>query len=761
VTIHSKKDVDPILQPVETTHPVTIQSKKNVNPLMQPAQTTHPVTIQSSKDVDPILQPAQTTHPVTLQSKNDTNPVLQPAQTTRQLVLTRNTPIQYFNKVDYPWQQRTTTIINEVFQQNLQISQKHQDQRVTAIGQPSKLIPIQGDGNCFFRAISFAITGTQLYHAELRQSLIIHFLCYQPIFNKLLKNDNVLNYLQHNKMAQNGIWATEMEIIGTAHMLSTDLVIYSQYGNHKKWLRYSGRLLDRNLTVSDRAIFINHAGGVHYELVETVQCPDMTRYNMTTYFNKQEHLQRAKDANSQTKYKSPISCKTQPLSTKETNYQTMYKRKKRQDQNYKQQEIERETACRRIKRTHKDYKDKETIRETVARKITRTDKDYKHRETVRDSAAHKRKRAHKDYKHTETVRESTSRKQNRADKDYKDKETIRETAARKITRTDKDYKHRETVRDSAAHKRKRADKDYKHTETVRESAARKITRTDKDYKHRETVRDTAAHKRKRTDKDYKDNETKRERIHRKTKRKKKQYRHHENQLKKLNRQNLSKTLDDCIDAFHKKVSHGPTYICVCCEQLWYRHSVTRLPLLDNAMAQKCLQHVTKTGQEYICHTCTLYLKKGNCPPSAVYNNMVFPEIPEELTDLHELEWRLISPRLAFMKIHAAPRGGQRKIMGNVVNVPADIETTVKFLPRMTEENATIKVNLKRHLKYKHSVMSQNMTRKMSTSCLIPSTEQQAVSRERHPVQQYLETRCYGYVPHIYACILSILFIYAP
>ena len=39
----------------------------------------------------------------------------------------------------------------------------------------------------------------------------------------------------------------------------------------------------------------------------------------------------------------------------------------------------------------------------------------------------------------------------------------------------------------------------------------------------------------------------------------------------------------------------------------------------------------------------------------------------------------------------APRGKQLKINGNVVNVPADVSTTVNMLPRLLHENDTIKV----------------------------------------------------------------------
>ena len=40
-----------------------------------------------------------------------------------------------------------------------------------------------------------------------------------------------------------------------------------------------------------------------------------------------------------------------------------------------------------------------------------------------------------------------------------------------------------------------------------------------------------------------------------------------------------------------------------------------------------------------------------------------------------LEERLIFPHIPFMQIHELPRGGQF-IHGNIVNVPADVNSTV-------------------------------------------------------------------------------------
>ena len=78
--------------------------------------------------------------------------------------------------------------------------------------------------------------------------------------------------------------------------------------------------------------------------------------------------------------------------------------------------------------------------------------------------------------------------------------------------------------------------------------------------------------------------------------------------------------------------------------------------------------------------------------------MKFPNKPE-FWNLNELECRLVAPRVAFQKIMQAPRGKQFKITGNVVNVPADVTTTVNMLPRLPQQTSTIKVQLKRRLQY--------------------------------------------------------------
>ena len=61
-----------------------------------------------------------------------------------------------------------------------------------------------------------------------------------------------------------------------------------------------------------------------------------------------------------------------------------------------------------------------------------------------------------------------------------------------------------------------------------------------------------------------------------------------------------------------------------------------------------------------------------------------------------------------MQIRELPRGGQLSIHGNVVNVPADVNSTVSTLPRSIDESQTIPIKLERRLSYKHHYQFQNV-----------------------------------------------------
>ena len=160
------------------------------------------------------------------------------------------------------------------------------------------------------------------------------------------------------------------------------------------------------------------------------------------------------------------------------------------------------------------------------------------------------------------------------------------------------------------------------------------------------------------------------------------------------------SVSKAIELFHQNISVGPEYICTCCDQLWYRSSVTKC---NPSLYQSCSSEILDlclTGlksiddTEWICGTCHSNLKVGKFPTCAKANKMTFPKKPDVLKDLTPLKERLISPRIPFMQVRELPSGGQLSIHGNVVNVPADVNSTVNVLPRLINESQTIPIKLK-------------------------------------------------------------------
>ena len=69
------------------------------------------------------------------------------------------------------------------------------------------------------------------------------------------------------------------------------------------------------------------------------------------------------------------------------------------------------------------------------------------------------------------------------------------------------------------------------------------------------------------------------------------------------------------ELFHKNISVGPEYICTCCDQLWYRSSVTECNVSLYKSCSKEILNLCLTGlksidnTEWICGTQTLKLVK--------------------------------------------------------------------------------------------------------------------------------------------------------
>lgn len=79
-----------------------------------------------------------------------------------------------------------------------------------------------------------------------------------------------------------------------------------------------------------------------------------------------------------------------------------------------------------------------------------------------------------------------------------------------------------------------------------------------------------------------------------------------------------------------------------------------------------------------------------------------------MKDLTCLEERLVSARIPFMQIRTLGYDKQCGIKGQIVNVPLDVDTTAKILPRNVRDTQTIQLKLKRCLCYERAYLCETI-----------------------------------------------------
>ena len=134
------------------------------------------------------------------------------------------------------------------------------------LNEPAILHKIIGDGNCLFRALSYIITGRQVYHNVVRHKILDHT---SSIENLLLPHIGMsLNdYFQSSGMHQQGVWGTDIEIFAACSLLTTDIYVYTNTGAHYSWTKFSRSMLDNSPPQNMCSIYIQHTSGVHYDVV--------------------------------------------------------------------------------------------------------------------------------------------------------------------------------------------------------------------------------------------------------------------------------------------------------------------------------------------------------------------------------------------------------------------------------------------------------------------------------------------------------------
>lgn len=115
--------------------------------------------------------------------------------------------------------------------------------------EPLAVKAIEGDGNCLFRALSYAITGEEDQHDVVR-SLICDFIA---------STENI----KVESMRQNKVWGTTTEMLAAANMFHVNVCVWAKFGSMHTWHIHRPKCRE----VVNESVYLDNKAGNHFNVV--------------------------------------------------------------------------------------------------------------------------------------------------------------------------------------------------------------------------------------------------------------------------------------------------------------------------------------------------------------------------------------------------------------------------------------------------------------------------------------------------------------
>lgn len=197
------------------------------------------------------------------------------------------------------------------------------------LGKPCLSAQIIGDGNCFFRAVSYSLTSTENHYHKVRSAVCKHLLENKDDFVTFLRSNDVSVESHVSSMMHDGNWATELEILALVHMLSVDIFTYSE----SRWIKFSGQNICSSMQLKLGGLYLNHRDENHYDVVlDVAESP----------VDDESSLELVSDS---------TNCEERKCANKRENIlqykREMYRRKYEDDPEFRNEKLEK--ACLRYK----------------------------------------------------------------------------------------------------------------------------------------------------------------------------------------------------------------------------------------------------------------------------------------------------------------------------------------------------------------------------------------------------------------------------
>jgi len=117
-----------------------------------------------------------------------------------------------------------------------------------------------------------------------------------------------------------------------------------------------------------------------------------------------------------------------------------------------------------------------------------------------------------------------------------------------------------------------------------------------------------------------------------------------------------------------------------CKKLYYKKQICNTTI-TNTIKEILPNELSELNIIVTCFRCSKLIKKGKVPTQAYWNAMFLDDIPEEIKNLSDMEQRLLSRIIPFIKIiKLGGRFGQSGFRGQAVLFAQDIKEISEQLP---------------------------------------------------------------------------------
>ena len=243
------------------------------------------------------------------------------------------------------------------------------------------------------------------------------------------------------------------------------------------------------------------------------------------------------------------------------------------------------------------------------------------------------------------------------------------------------------------------------------------------YREREQESNTREHQERRENPVYREREQESNTREHQERRENPEYREREQECNTQQRRKMRRSRKFILEKYYNSTEEGPDNLCSCCGGLFFRRTVLKYTdnyekvlknrkhnFWDKVDLMKDKSEVNK-NQKWFCITCSRYIVQSKIPRLSLYHGLVFHDVDPRIAELNQIEERLVSPRIPFIRIKPLGWDRQNCLIGNAVNVPVDVTKTLEQLPRQYHECEFIQLKFMRKMDHNNPYLNEGQVRR--------------------------------------------------